>query len=328
MRVLVVCALIVAGILPAQDRTMADRVLEAQQFQARGDFQRAESIFLEVLQEAERRGGDLRAMAAALDNLSGAAADLGRYADAERLSLRALAATQKATGPNSPATAHALWNLAAIYMEAGRRDAADPLLRRFEAIAPRDVQSDPVHASENLENLAISCLGRRAFDQAMELFQQALDLAGQQPGDSPRTAFILIDRAVAYGHLRRYEEAVRDIAGAGEIVSGLPQAPLRLRLALAVASGFVYARAKQEANARRWMEEAVRLAEGNYGPAHPILATVLRNYATALRETGHKKEAVALDRRAALILDSSHRTEPMGISVDANTLAWRPWPQK
>jgi tetratricopeptide (TPR) repeat protein len=316
----VVCAL-AASTIPGQEVSLRERIIEGQRLQLRGDFSGAERMFLEVLRDEERSGTDLRAIAAALDNLAGVNADLGRYSDAERLALRALAAVQKATGPRSALTARMIWSIAGIYVEAGCLQDADQYQRRFEAIAAVDVTSDPVGAAENLGNLGLVYISRRAPARAWPLFQQAVEILEKQSGVDPvKMAGALTRRAAAAAALGHHEDALADISRAWAIINGLTDPAVRLLVEVSTASGMVHAWAKRFDEAERCLTEAARLAEIHYGPGHPVVAAVFRNHAAALRLAGDKKRAGLFQKRAERILEASGHSNPIGHSIDLGTL--------
>ena len=241
----VVCAL-AATTAPGQVPALRERIIEGQQRQLRGDFRGAERIFLEVLRDAERGGSDLHTISVALDNLAGANADLGHYADAERLALRALAVAQKATGPRSALAARVIWGIAGIYLEAGRREDADQYQRRFEAIAAVDIISDPMSAAENLGNLGLIYINRRAPARAWPLFQQAFEILEKHTGVDPITiASALTRRAAAAGEMGRHAGALADISRAWAILDGIRDPSVRLLVEVWTTSGMVDAWAKR-----------------------------------------------------------------------------------
>ena len=59
---------------------------------------------------------------------------LGRLAQAEPLYKRSLTIWEKALGPDHPAVATSLENLAALYRKSGRNEAAEGLEKRATAI--------------------------------------------------------------------------------------------------------------------------------------------------------------------------------------------------
>jgi tetratricopeptide (TPR) repeat protein len=61
----------------------------------------------------------------------------GRYGEAEPLYRKALAAYEKALGPEHPDVAASLVNLAELYREQGRPDEAEPLYQRALVIQER-----------------------------------------------------------------------------------------------------------------------------------------------------------------------------------------------
>ena len=85
----------------------------------------------------------------------------GRYAEAEPLSKRALAISEKALGPEHPDVAVALNNLAAIYRAQGRYAEAEPLYKRALAIGEKTLGPEHPDVAIRLNNLAV-LYGRKA----------------------------------------------------------------------------------------------------------------------------------------------------------------------
>ena len=89
-----------------------------------------------------------------LSNLAELYRDTGRHAEAEPLLVRALAITEKALGPDHPATANRLNNLVGLYWDTGRLAEAEPLFERALAILEKLLPTDHPNVATVRGNLA------------------------------------------------------------------------------------------------------------------------------------------------------------------------------
>jgi tetratricopeptide (TPR) repeat protein len=100
----------------------------------RADYNRAQQMFAAAARQAERfPDQDLR-LARSLNNLAGAYAAQGKYAEAEPLYQRSLAILEKVRGPDHPDVATALSNYAALLQATKRSAEAAKLEARASAI--------------------------------------------------------------------------------------------------------------------------------------------------------------------------------------------------
>jgi len=311
------------GALRGQEQDLRQRFVTGQRVEEQGDFEQARKIFSDVVERSDRNG-DEATRVMALDNLAATYADMARYDDAERIWKRTLAATERLAGPKSASMARVLWNLGSMYRETGRQEDADSFIRRFEEIAPLDLTSDPILASENLSYLGLIYIGRRMPEKAIPLFSQSLEIMEKQPNFSrAQAARILIESAAACSDAQRFGDAMSNLNKAGAFLDTLEQPPLRLKLELLATRGRINAHAKHIAEADECYSEAERIAEQTYGPDHPFVAMVLRSHAAMLRQAGDKKHAAALEKRADLIFTISRRTNSRSNSIDVSTLGLR-----
>jgi tetratricopeptide (TPR) repeat protein len=317
---------IVAVIAGAQGPSLEERVRQGQRLEAMGDLQCAERLFQDVLREVEQKRLGLTATSAVLDNLASVNADLGRYPEAEQFFQKSLAAAQKATGRDSVETASVLSHLAGMYLELGLVDEAAPLVRRFQSIASREQTTDSLSAAQNLVNLGRSYIGQREAAKALPVLDAALGIFEKQLGSADvRIARTLAARALAYATVGRREESIADLTRAKAVLSSLPPVQPFELLDVRLASGMAYALSKEPAQSEACLNEALQIAVDEFGDNHPIVATVLRNHAAALRTLGRKSEAKDLEKRADALLAANRRANPVGMTIDAAFLAtWQP----
>jgi eukaryotic-like serine/threonine-protein kinase len=305
----------------AQNPSLQERIAQGISWEARGEFKLARSVLNDAAQDAERGGSNAILLAAALDGLASVDRDEGRYLDAERHLLRALSITEHVTGPESPSTGLILWHLIGAYGESGRVSAADPLLRRYEAIVLRHAGENTLNTADNLCNLGRIYALRNAVAKALPLFERAIAIIETHPdGNEIGMGRALLDRGSAFAVLGHLDEAVADVERARAVVASLHASYPVLEIQLHATAGMVYARARRSDDATASFEESMQIAETSYGASHPIMAIVLRDYSQALRLLGRKKEASAMEKRAGRILSASNSSNPLGHAVDIEAL--------
>ena len=110
----------------------------------------------------------------------------GRHAEAEPLMRRALASDERSYGPDHPAVARGLNNLAMLLQGTGRHAEAEPLYRRALASWERSYGPDHPEVARGLNNLAVLSPGHGAkHAKAEPLYRQAA--AAGPPRSEPRT---------------------------------------------------------------------------------------------------------------------------------------------
>lgn len=141
----------------------------------------AERALLAELKEAEGRGDDQLATAAALYRLAILRRQQGASAEAEGLYRRALGIREGVQGPNHPDVALVLNNLAALYAAQDNYAAAQPLLER--ALAIREAAFGPAHAltAQSLSNLALLHAAQGNAAAAEPLYQSAVSILEAAP---------------------------------------------------------------------------------------------------------------------------------------------------
>ena len=96
------------------------------------------------------------------------------YADAEPLYKRSLAIREKALGPDHPAVAAALNNLALLYHQQGRHADAEPLYRRSLAIREKAFGPDHPDITNSLNSFALLYHAQRRYAEALPLIHRTI----------------------------------------------------------------------------------------------------------------------------------------------------------
>ena len=133
---------------------------------------------------------------------------MGEYAKAEPLLQEALEVQEKVLGPEHPATATSLNNLAVLYGAMGEYAKAEPLYQ--EALRIRQKVLEPEHpdTATSLNNLASLYRAMGAYAKAEPLYQEALQILQKVFGpEHPNTVTSLENLALLKFDLGRIDEA-------------------------------------------------------------------------------------------------------------------------
>jgi CHAT domain-containing protein/Tfp pilus assembly protein PilF len=244
------------------------------------------------------------------------------WAGLERLASEALGAVEAQSGPDSIDVARAAsWEALALD-RLGRKQAAEPLLRRALTIdeAALGVQHrDTVMDRDNLADVLLST-GR--YGEAEPLLRRSLEIRENALGpDSPQTASSLASYAQVLQALGRYGEAgpmYQRALTIDEKALG-PQD----ETTLAVRNNFASMLSAQGRyrEAEPLMNEMLRTAEARYGPDDFRTATVVNNLAAVLEAEGRADEAGPLYRRAFTISANTRGPDDPDTAVHANNYA-------
>ena len=302
----------------SQERSLDYLVEEGQSREEHGEFAEAQSMFLEALHKAEKEPSSPLVVAGLLVNLAAVEGEQAHYLEAERLLLRALGLAQRAAGLKSPAVASVLWHLIGIYADAGHLAQASPLLRQYQAIAGLYLEPDSLGYAESVGNLGRIYLARNDARKALPLFQKAVEIVElHRAGNDMPFVRALLDRAAASVNLGHIADVLSDIERAKAIESSLRDPPPQLEIDLEITSATAYAQMARKAEAETCLNTALQISEAHYGPNHPAVAFVLRNWDTILRKFGRKEEASKCRERARRIMAANERASQLGHSINA-----------
>jgi tetratricopeptide (TPR) repeat protein len=139
---------------------------------------------------------------------------VGDYAGAQPADERALAIWERVLGPEHPAVATSLNNLAEVHRAQGHYEAAEPLYQRALAIWERVLGPEHPDVATGLNNLAELYDDQGRYAEAEPLYQRALALREQALGPThPDLATSLNNLALLYNHQGRYAEADPSTSG-------------------------------------------------------------------------------------------------------------------
>ncbi|MEE4379410.1 MAG: tetratricopeptide repeat protein, partial [Candidatus Competibacteraceae bacterium] len=228
---------------------------------------------------------------------------LGRYRDAERLILQALAIRESTLGSVHSLVATTLQNLAGSYFGQGRYAEAEPHYRRALAIIEENAHgfSRP-NVATMLNNLAILYLEQGRCAEAEPLLLRALTIQESTLiVDHPEVATTINNLASLYLGQSRYAEAELHFQRALTIQENALRpdhhnvATTLHNLANLYSAQGCYTKAEPR------FQRALAIRESTLDPCHPHIASTLENYAVLLQQLERFDEAAELVARAAAI---------------------------
>jgi tetratricopeptide (TPR) repeat protein len=292
---------------------------QGQALEREGHYQAAAQEFeaaLALAGQAESSSGELPLT---LHNLGVVYRELGRYFEAERCYLRAIAIFEGQQPGRSLELAASLENLGALNLVLGRPSRAEPLYRR--AYETRRDALGPTHAKvgASLHGLAQVSHQMHRYEAAEDLYRQAAAvLEGALGQDALAVADVLHNWALLYRDTRRDPEArpllERAAASYGRAYPNHPKLAIILRnLAELEASAGNVARAGQ------LFERSLSICDASLPPDHPQTGIILQAYGNFLYRAKRKKEARVVAQRAHAILTKAPRDNGSADTVDVST---------
>jgi tetratricopeptide (TPR) repeat protein len=291
----------------------SEQLMSARQLQQAGQYSAARAVLLQALSTAPDS-------APLLDALGSVEQDMGQYGEAERLYLRALAASTGIDGDGERIVV--LNNLGTLYLETAQYAKGEWIREQLQKLVPTLFESHPLTAGMLLSVVASLEHARNRDKEAERYYVRSLQLFEQANRTANWEAAIVKNNL---GGLKLeagrcdpasdlFREAIRDM----ESTSG-PESPALVKplINLARCENLGHRPQVAEPLARRAVELSTRI----FGEAHQVTATAMLEQATALRRLGRKEPARNLEKRAKAGLRTSPAINTSGYTVDVNELA-------
>jgi class 3 adenylate cyclase/tetratricopeptide (TPR) repeat protein len=219
-------------------------------------------------------------------------------------------------GPDDPATARALTNLARVAILQGQGAAAEPFLRRALAIQEASQGADHPDTARTIVTLGGSFQGRGDMRGAEHMFRRALAIRERVYGlDHPLTIDTVEYLAHAVSELGQLEEAESLCRRALEVHERTlgSEAPTTASAMTGLAA--VLVKRGDATAAEGLLRRALAVQQGHLPPRHPDLAFTMWHLAESLRVQGKMSEAEPIARETLSIWE-----ETMG--ADHEWTAW------
>ena len=134
--------------------------------------------------------------------------DQEKYKEAATLLNDALQIREKTLGPDHPAVAATLNNLAVLFGKRSKYKEAEPLCKRALEIREKCLGHDHPDVAKQLNNLALLCQNQGKYEEVEKYYKRALDIYIKKLGpDDPNVAKTKNNLASAYLKQNKYKEA-------------------------------------------------------------------------------------------------------------------------
>jgi len=246
---------------------------------------------------------------------------MGQHANSEALLQRALALSEKVSGPEHPDTAAILNNLASHYQDMGEYGKAEPLLQRALAICGKTLGPEHPDYATSLNNLALLYHSMGDHTQAKALYAHSNRIYGKAVGTKhPDYAKSLNNLGGVHFSMRDYVKAEECFLQAKEILAealGGEHADFANSLNCL---GGVYQTTGNYAKAEPLYVQAKEILEKTMGDAHPVYAASLNNLASLYQDMGQYGKAEPLLRSAMAIREKTLGQEHPGYATSLSNL--------
>ena len=250
---------------------------------------------------------------------------LAAYGQARLLFERALAVREKEFGPEDPATATILSNLALLLTDQGDFAEARPLHDRALAIREKVLGPEHPDTATGLNNLAALLYAQGDFAGARPLYERALAIKEKALGpEHPDTATSLNNLAILLrkqGDLARARPLFERALAIREKALG-PEHPDKATSLNNLAS--LHQDLGDLAGARPLYERALAIKEKVLGPEHPNTNTARGNIAGLLLDSGNPSEALTFCETALAahenVLGQDHPWTKVSATITADAL--------
>ena len=256
---------------------------------------------LEIYQQA-LPANDLE-LAAAINNLGYYHYSEGRYGEAARLYERSLQIRELMLPADHLEIASSLNNLGNAYKKLDRAPEVEGLLRRALSIRERALPPNDALIAQSLQNLAAVLEEQGRYKEAEPILRRAITARNSsQKTKHPDIAGVLQSLGANLSYQGRFAEAEVQFKAALEI-RRKSQPPGHPDLSSNIIDlALTYVQAKRFAEAEPLLQEAISINETIHTPDHPSLCEPLELLAAIARERGQYSKALALARRASIIL--------------------------
>ncbi len=290
-----------------------------------GRLDAADALSHRSIEMFRRVGGVSRAMGLALNTRGMLMMSRAEYNNAEALFKECIDIWSSAHGEKSIDVAGVKQNLAAIYLEVGRKDEAKALIEDSIALFGESVGSEHPYVALGLNNLGALAFANQDFDSATEMLTETLRIYRKFFGDeSQETAGALINVAVLHETRQAQDEAETCYQQALAIQRKVLSAEHPEIAKTLSRLGLMLQRRGRVDEAEAAYREALDIFEEAFGRDHPDVATSLSNLASILHDRGELVMAERMHREALEIrrnrLPAGHRDTSSSLGMLAGLM--------
>uniref|UniRef100_UPI004056CD09 tetratricopeptide repeat protein n=1 Tax=Candidatus Electronema sp. TaxID=2698783 RepID=UPI004056CD09 len=286
------------------------------------EYKQAQEWLERLLELREKEGKNDAGLGDALHELALLHKDLGQYAAAEPLYLRAVAVKEQALGKEHPEVAVVLSDLAGLYRRDRKYVKAEPLYRCALAVKEQALGKNHPSVAETLNDLGVLCSEQERLAEAESLYLRAFEIREKHFGkDHLNIAESICNLAVLYRKQERYAEAeelyLRSLALREKVLGeNHPAVALTLNNL-----AFLYEKQNKYKEAEQLYFRSVVIKEQSLGSNHPGIALGLTNLADIYRLQGKYEEAEPLLVRAIQIREKAMGKDHADVTITLRTLA-------
>lgn len=286
------------------------------------EYKQAQEWLERLLELREAEGKNDAALGDALYELALLHKDLGQYAAAEPLYLRAVAVKEQAVGKDHPDVAEVLSDLAGLYRREGKYAEAEPLFLRSLAVKEQALGKEHPSVAQTLNNLGVLYSEQDRLAETESLYLRALEIREKHFGkENLEVAESLGNLATLYRKQGKYKEAevlhLRSLALREKILGKNHPSVARILNNLA----FLYKKEERYAEAEPLYLRSLAIREYALGKDHSHVASSLNNLAGLYRVQGRHDEAEPLLHRSLLIRENKLGQYHADFSFTLHTLA-------
>lgn len=285
-----------------------------------GKYQAALEAYRAAARIAEQPGHSLDRRAISFNAIGMVYEEMGRYADAEKVYRRSLAAMEQARGREDALYASMLANLGGSYSAQGRFREAEQLLREAIAIHQRAKPRNAVGLAMAQNRLAKALMNQRKFGEVDALLTDSMHTLETLPSMNLQLAMVVNNRGALMAYEGHYPESAEMFERCLSLMDHELGGDHPMMLQSLINLGTVYSLTGELETAGKRLERALSIAEHSLGTEHPVYGQALNIYADVLKKTGHKSEAKRASAHAREIQQSSSRTNGFGMAIDISAL--------
>ncbi len=269
------------------------------------EFKQAQEWLERLLELREAEGKNDAALGTALHELALLHKDLGQYAAAEPLYLRAVAVKEQSLGKEHPDVAEVLNGLAALYWREGKDASVEPLYLRALAVKEQHFGKEHPSVAQTLNDLGLFYSNKGRTTEAEYLYTRALAIREKCLGENHIDFTESVHNfAALYSMQEKYVESenlyLRSLA-IREAILGKDHPRIATSLNNIAA---LYREQGRYAEAEPLFLRALQIREDKLGKDHADVARTLRGLANLYRDQGRYAEAEPLYQRALAIMQA------------------------
>jgi tetratricopeptide (TPR) repeat protein len=230
----------------------------------------------------------------------------GRWAQALALDEKRVKLIEQSLGPDAPALAVALQNLASSFQGQARIDEAYTAIQRALALQERHWGTETLNFAYALKTLGALERARQHYPEARAAYERALGIFGRISGeDSPHSGLLMTDLAILLSYQKQHEAALDTFLRAVAIVRK-NFGPDSEHVANALTNlATTYESLKRYEDALAVSQEALSIRTKKLGPRHALVGNSLVMIGLSQRLLGKPTQALEPLQRAVEIFQST-----------------------